>query len=78
MTIKVTVVSTPKNRVSINNQKREVIRSVGISPPNAITRLQDLSDVDATDLDNDETLVYDETTGKFVVKALPGLDGGIF
>lgn len=78
MSIKVTVISNPKNRVSINNQKREVVRTVAITPPATVGRLQDLSDVDASDVDNNETLVYDETVGKFVVKILPNLDGGTF
>lgn len=79
MAIRVTVNSVPKNRISINNQSRESIRTVGIAPDvSALTTLDSLSDVDASDPDNNETLVYDAQTGKYVVKELPSVDGGTF
>lgn len=77
MSIKVTVVSPSKNRISINNQERKQVRSVGIVPENS-NSLEGLSDVDASDPDNNETLVYDESTGKYVVKTLPIITGGTF
>lgn len=110
MAVKVSVISNPKNRVSINKQDRTTIRTVGIAPPangediaaafnkanaaniiavsaynyantlalNAATQLVALTDVDATSVDNNETLVYDELSGKFVVKELPIINGGTF
>jgi len=77
MAIKVTVVSPSKNRISINNQSRSTIRTVGVIPENVNT-LSNLKDVDASDPDNNETLVYDESTGKYVVKTLPIITGGTF
>lgn len=77
MSIKVIVNSVPKTRVSINNQQREVVRTIGIVPE-VSGRLSDLLDVDASDPDNNETLVYDSTTGKYVVKTLPIVDGGSY
>jgi hypothetical protein len=77
MAVKVTVVSPSKNRISINNQQRTQIRTVGIIPENAGT-LSSLSDVDASDPDNNETLVYDEVSGKYVIKILPNISGGTF
>lgn len=77
MSIKVLVNSTPKNRVSINNQQRDTIRTVGIAP-SAANKLANLSDVDASDPDNNETLVYDSATQKYVVKTLPIVDGGSY
>ena len=77
MAVKVTVVSPGKNRISINNQERKQIRTVGIVPENAST-LAGLKDVDSSDPDNNETLVYDEATGKYVVKTLPIISGGTF
>jgi hypothetical protein len=77
MAVKVTVVSPGKNRISINNQDRKQIRTIGIIPDNATT-LAGLNDVDASDPDNNETLVYDEATGKYVVKTLPIITGGTF
>jgi hypothetical protein len=76
MAVKVTVNSVSPNRISINNQQRTTIRTVGIT--NQETRLSNLTDVDASDPDNNETLVYDETLQKYVIKVLPNIDGGIF
>lgn len=65
-------------RVSINNQNRSTIRTVGIAPKSGVDQLTELKDVDASDADNNETLVYDEVSGKFVVKTLPIVNGGTF
>ena len=77
MSIKVIVNSIPKTRVSINNQQRESIRTVGISPTIA-NRLSSLVDVDTSESNNNETLVYDETTGMYVIKELPVVNGGSY
>lgn len=77
--VKVTVISNPKNRISINNQQRKTIKTVAITPDlSAVTTLDALTDVDATDPDNNETLVYDEASGKYIVKTLPNISGGTF
>ena len=78
MAIRVTVNSVPKNRVSINTRKVETVRSIGVAPPQSERFLSTLLDVDASDPDNNETLVYDAATGKYVVKELPVLNGGTF
>ena len=80
MGVKVTLVSDQKNRISINSQDRTQIKTVAITPDlTGINRsLASLSDVDASDPDNNETLVYDSATGKYVVKELPVVDGGNF
>jgi hypothetical protein len=81
MAVKVTVNSVSPNRISINNQQRTTIRTVGVAGPevvNQITQLSQLTDVDATDPDNNETLVYDETLQKYVIKILPNINGGTF
>lgn len=79
MAIKVTVVSDNKNRISINNQNRTSIRTVAVTPDISAGRsLALLSDVDASDPDNNETLVYDSSTQKYVVKTLPTIDGGSY
>ena len=77
MVVKVTVNSPSKTRISINNQDRNQIRTVGITPEKTDT-IAALKDVDASDPDNNETLIYDEASGKYVVKTLPIIDGGIF
>jgi hypothetical protein len=76
MAVKVTVNSSSPNRVSINNQQRTTIRSVGLANPES--KLENLSDVDASDPDNNEILVYDETSNKYVIKTLPNINGGTF
>ena len=76
MAVKVTVNSVSPNRVSINNQQRTTIRSVGLANPES--KLENLSDVDASDPDNNEILVYDETLNKYVIKTLPNINGGTF
>lgn len=78
MSIRVTVNSVPKNRVSINTRKQETVRSVGIVPYQSERFISGLLDVDASDPDNNETLVYDSATGKYVVRELPNLNGGTF
>lgn len=79
MGIKVTLVSDIKNRIAINNQNRTQIRTVGIAQDlSAVTRLAALSDVDASNPNNNETLVYDQASGKYVIKELPIVNGGTF
>lgn len=75
MAIRATINSVPKTRVSINKQERETVRSVGI---NTINQLRNLTDVNATNLNNGNTVVYDQASDKFVVEELPRLNGGIF
>lgn len=79
MAVKVTLVSDKKSRIAINNQNRTEVRTVLVSPDiSGLTSLSTLSDVDATDPNNNETLVYDEASGKYVVKELPIINGGTF
>jgi hypothetical protein len=79
MAVKATVISTSKNRVSINNPQRAEIRTVGITPSTTLVNsLRGLSDVNATNLANNNTVVYDSASDKFVVKELPVLNGGSF
>jgi hypothetical protein len=75
MAIKVSLNTTGGNRVSINKQGRSRVRTVALSPSQ---EFEDLLDVDSSDADDGETIVYDATTGKYVVKVLPNLDGGTF
>lgn len=78
----ITVRTTPKNRVSINSGgTKKLIVNTGAAGPASATAtdtIRELKDVDASDVDNNETLVYDDNSGKFVVKTLPKLDGGTF
>lgn len=79
MAVKVTVISDNKNRISINNQNRTSIRTVAITPQvSQFSTLASMTDVNATDPNENETLVYDEASGKYVVKTMPNISGGTF
>ena len=77
MGIKVTVNSVPTTRVSINNQKKDTIRTVGVGISSSAS-LATLTDVIATAPVDGDTLVYDNALGKYVVKTLPSISGGTF
>lgn len=66
MATKVSVITNPGNRISINNQL------------GSVTKLSQLSDVDTSNKANNDVLVYEENSGKFVSKILPVVDGGSF
>ena len=76
----ITVRTTPKSRISINSggNKKLIVNTGAGGPASGIDTIQELKDVDASDVDNNETLVYDDTSGKFVVKTMPLIDGGSF
>jgi hypothetical protein len=78
MAIRATINSIPKTRVSINKQDREIIRTVGISQPTTVNQLRNLTDVNATNLTDGNTVVYDAGSDKFVVEELPKVNGGTF
>ena len=78
MAIRVTLNSVPKNRISVNATRRETVRSVGIQPQPVTNYLENLLDVDASQKANNNTIVYDAVSEKFVVKTLPIIDGGTF
>ena len=87
---RVTITSGGSTKVSISGQSRQVVRSVATQPqvaysntvnniyPSGAARFEDLLDVDASDADNNEIVVFDATANTYVVKELPGVDGGTF
>jgi hypothetical protein len=62
-------------RVSVNKQYSDTIR---VNNLGSIAKLSQLTDVTATDLTSNNTIVYDSTTDKFVVSVLPKISGGTF
>lgn len=82
MSNKITVITQPKNRVVINTPQKTQLKSVNVvgagSAGAGVDTLAELRDVDATDSDNNETLVYDSTVQKYVIKTLPIIDGGSY
>lgn len=75
--IKATVNTTGINRVSIKNKQSNIVKTITINPDVA-TGLRELNDVNATSLNNNDTVVYDSASDKFIVKELPVLNGGTF
>ncbi len=69
---KIVVTSTPKNRILINT-----FNGTG-GAGGGVQLLTQLKDVDASDVDNNETVVYDAASGKFKVEELPIVNGGEF
>jgi hypothetical protein len=69
---------TDKIKVSINGQKRTTVRTVGLSALAQTARLRDLIDVDSSDAQTNETLVYNSDTQKYEVKVIPAIDGGSY
>jgi hypothetical protein len=66
---KITVTTTPKNRILINT-----FNGAG----GGAQKLVQLKDVDASNIANNDTIVYNEASGKFVVEELPIVNGGEF
>lgn len=80
---KITVITSPGNRISINTPQKQQIKSVNVVGATSvgtggITALSQLTDVNALGASDNETLVYEEATGKYVVKELPIINGGTF
>lgn len=78
MSIKATINSIPKTRISINNQNRESVRTVAVGSTSRYDELRKLKDVNASSLIDGYTVVYDEGSDKFVVEELPKINGGNF
>jgi len=68
-TQKMVVTSTPKNRILINTYN---------GTGGGVETLVQLKDVDASDIDDNETVVYDAASGKFKIEELPLINGGEF
>lgn len=79
MAIKATINTGLGNRVSVNIPQKHSIRTVNIIPDiGTVNSLTNLSDVDASSPDNNDVLVYDSSSAKYVIKELPALNGGTF
>lgn len=77
MATKVTINSSSPYRVAINNQQPKSVRTVAVTAVSR-NRLSELTDVDVSGAENNETLVYDASSGKYIIKPLPAVDGGTF
>ena len=61
--------------VKINSQNQQKVRTL---TPISSTSLVDLIDVSIVDSSNNSTVVYNSSTTKYEVKALPIIFGGTF
>jgi len=70
------------NRISINRTGgTKTVRSLAINATGSgsgSSTLAGLTDVDASDSDNGEVLVWNDVTGKYEIKVIPVIDGGTF
>jgi hypothetical protein len=48
------------------------------SESSSLAHLSQIQDVDASNPDNNEVLVYDQTQNKYVIKTIPVVQGGTF
>lgn len=71
-------INNQNSRISINNQNRDTIRTIGVGAATGVTRLSQLTDVNTSGAQNNDALVYDSASGKFVTKILPVVNGGSF
>lgn len=78
MSIKVQVNSTGNYRVGVSDQQRPTVRTVNVIPLIPTNQLANLTDVDSTGLSEGDSLVYNETTGKFETKQIEIIAGGTF
>tara|TARA_R110000868_G_scaffold124490_8_gene329134 strand:+ start:247 stop:483 length:237 start_codon:yes stop_codon:yes gene_type:complete len=78
MAVKVTISTPITNRVSIQSDRRNVIRTVNVLPSVPPNNLNSLTDVVIANPTNNEVLVYDEDISQFTNKTLPILNGGDF
>jgi hypothetical protein len=77
-------------RVAVNNQQKTTVRTAGLQTivnysntvnniyPSGAARLVDLLDVDASDSDNNEIVVFEESSNTYVIKTLPVVSGDEF
>lgn len=77
MPTKVTVHSSPSTLVSINQNKVDTVKTIGIMGT-GVNRIANMIDVDMLGSSTNDTLVYNSNTGIFVVQTLPVIDGGTF
>lgn len=82
MANRITVITQPKNRISISNPQKTQVKSVNVvgatQTSAGIDTLEELRDVDPTLKANNNTLVYDASSGTYKVKELPVINGGTF
>lgn len=65
--------------VQLSNPKTvATVAPLSVGPATSLSSLSQISDVDASSPDNNEVLVYDSATNKYVIKTIPTIQGGTF
>lgn len=65
--------------VQLSNPKTvATVAPLTVGPATSLSSLSQISDVDASSPDNNEVLVYDSATNKYVIKTIPTIQGGTF
>lgn len=77
MALRVRIANNPSKRVSISGSRAQQVKLSGFVN-GSTTTLEQLSDVDASDPDVNEVLVYDPDTQTYVIKTIPKISGGTF
>lgn len=75
MGITVRTSSPSSTAIKINSQNQQKVRTM---TPVAVSTLIGLTDVSVVDSVNNATVVYNTSTSKYEIKALPVLFGGTF
>lgn len=79
MGVRVTQNGGTTTRISTPSNRQIGAKTVTVAPLQDQTNTLDaLTDVDASDSDNEEVLVYDSANGTYVIKTIPTVDGGDF
>jgi len=72
------IVNTNQSTTVELRTNKTTVSMLPISTTADIASLSQIQDVDASDPDNNEVLVYDQTQNKYVIKTLPVVQGGTF
>jgi hypothetical protein len=72
------IVNTNQSTTVELRTNKTTVSMLPISTTADIASLSQIQDVDASDPDNNEVLVYDQTQNKYVIKTLPIVQGGTF
>ena len=72
------IVNTNQSTTVELRTNKTTVSMLPISTTAQIENLSQIQDVDASNPDNNEVLVYDQTQNKYVIKTIPIVQGGTF
>ena len=77
-TVSMLPISTTTVELRTNKTTVSMLPILTTADASSLASLSQIQDVDASDPDNNEVLVYDQTQNKYVIKTLPIVQGGTF